>query len=319
MTHGYGDQKQFVSLLPHSNIFHLTIMDFHILLSDAEYSTKSEKRRFDSSSSCPTLSSIPSGRHLRSSSLRPNQSHTSTPSNEPNSLRMTSKRAEPLYPDSPQHLHNPKRPAVGRHMTMKKSKTDRSSLSNERNRVPKRRYVKRKNGASSSQTSSYSEDEGLDPGSESSFSKSSPTAAAQTRRNRYQTTVPSQSRLRQSLKLSSTLPLCRVPSIMDIFLDARSPSVDYDEEVFLEIADRSTWLLRRCDCREYEFLDEHSLRVYWADQGRRASIWLGLGGTGSASTAFTGPLTQLPDSFERSTATWTDSDAAVGGSAASEW
>ncbi|KAK7470361.1 hypothetical protein VKT23_001788 [Stygiomarasmius scandens] len=305
-------------------------MDFHILLSDAQYPSKPEKRGLDSSASCPTISSIPSNsgrsRHLRSSSQKPAQIHTPKGGPRLGTRIMTSlpQSNEPLFPNStPQSLSEST--SMKRHIsttttTRKKRKADTSNA-NDRHRVAAKRYVTRStNGVASlsSQSSSYSDDEDYEPDTQAMRGSTRSTRTGT--RARYQSTVPSQSQshshshLRKSLKLSTTLPLRRVPSIMDIFLDARSPSIDYDEEVFLEIAERSTWALRRCDLRDYQFLDEHSLRVYWADQGRRARIWLSLGGGSSSCTgpnAYAGgcrPLTQLPDSFERSTAGWTDTD-----------
>ncbi|THV08281.1 hypothetical protein K435DRAFT_5985 [Dendrothele bispora CBS 962.96] len=308
-------------------------MDFHILLSDAQYPSKSEKRRLDSSASCPTISSIPSnperGRHLRSSSLKPTRIHTSKGDSHQLGPRLMTSPSQPIKPlfsnDPPQGLPGSmSAPSVQRRVltTRKKQKTNSATYNvSERNRVgSKRRYATRSTHSvapASSQSSLYSDDEEYYPDTQSSRTSTHSTARA-----RYQNAVPSQSHsdshshLRKVLKLSTTLPLHRVPSIMDIFLDARSPSIDYDEEVFLEIAERSSWAIHRCDLRDYQFLDEHSLRVYWADQGKRARIWLGLGGGGnpscpgsSAYTSACGPLTQLPDSSERSTAGWTDTDA----------
>ncbi|KAE9409929.1 hypothetical protein BT96DRAFT_912842 [Gymnopus androsaceus JB14] len=87
-----------------------------------------------------------------------------------------------------------------------------------------------------------------------------------------------------STDFQEVISLTRIPSIMDVYLDAKSPSIDYTEEVFLEIADRIS-----------------ALSPSWEEQ-----IWHGRNATHS------GNLTRHPDSFERSTATWSEGLDGIG-------
>ncbi|KAJ3995520.1 hypothetical protein F5050DRAFT_1808590 [Lentinula boryana] len=119
------------------------------------------------------------------------------------------------------------------------------------------------------------------------------------------------------------ISLTRIPSIMDVYLDAKSPSIDFTEEVLLQIADRSkrlsqlsspgfalaSWPTQRhcshqdCEYRhsansdsQYSSLASEmtALNPFWEQ------IWLGKNATQLGNT------TRHPDSFERSTAAWSE-------------
>ncbi|KAJ3735166.1 hypothetical protein DFJ43DRAFT_31308 [Lentinula guzmanii] len=127
------------------------------------------------------------------------------------------------------------------------------------------------------------------------------------------------------------ISLTRIPSIMDVYLDAKSPSIDFTEEVLLEIADRIKRLSQfssprfalassptqrhclhqNCECEyrhsaksdsEYPALDSEmtALNPFWEE------IWFGKNATGLGNS------TRHPDSFERSTAAWSDSEGLNG-------
>ncbi|KAJ3782400.1 hypothetical protein GGU10DRAFT_363934 [Lentinula aff. detonsa] len=119
------------------------------------------------------------------------------------------------------------------------------------------------------------------------------------------------------------ISLTRIPSIMDVYLDAKSPSIDFTEEVLLEIADRSKRLSQLssprfalassptqrhclhqdCEYRHSANSDSHysSLASEMTALNRSwEQIWLGKNATHSGNT------TRHPDSFERSTAAWSE-------------
>lgn len=104
------------------------------------------------------------------------------------------------------------------------------------------------------------------------------------------------SRVRRVVE-SETNKLGHKPSIMDIILDAMSPSVDYSEEVLMEISDRSRDL-STLRSREYAFTDPRSLNDYWKDQG---AVWTSIPPSTPSEVA-----TTFPDSCERSTASLAD-------------
>lgn len=118
------------------------------------------------------------------------------------------------------------------------------------------------------------------------------------------------------------ISLTQIPSIMDVYLDAKSPSIDYTEEVFLEIADRS----RRLSLlnsgyalasshsvpyysshhyhREYRLSDSSdslSSEVSALNHYRKEQICHGGNDAHSGNS-----VTRHPDSFVRSTATWSE-------------
>ncbi|KAJ3741584.1 hypothetical protein DFH05DRAFT_1462610 [Lentinula detonsa] len=120
------------------------------------------------------------------------------------------------------------------------------------------------------------------------------------------------------------ISLTRIPSIMDVYLDAKSPSIDFTEEVLLEIADRTKrlsqfsspgfalaspptqrhyYLHQNCEYRQSAKSDSQNsalgsemtaLNPFWEE------IWFGKNATRL------GNITRHPDSFERSTAAWSD-------------
>ncbi|KAL0580067.1 hypothetical protein V5O48_001926 [Marasmius crinis-equi] len=115
--------------------------------------------------------------------------------------------------------------------------------------------------------------------------------------------------LRRKLSVES-IPLNRIPSFMDHFLNYQSPSVDYDsEEIMLELAYRiklnklhyilgpipSSRHIPRSEARCIQFLwDERDL---WASMSADDGFDIDMDST---------TQTRLPDSFERSTSSWTD-------------
>ncbi|KIK67762.1 hypothetical protein GYMLUDRAFT_792366 [Collybiopsis luxurians FD-317 M1] len=138
--------------------------------------------------------------------------------------------------------------------------------------------------------------------------------------------------IRHSVQDSDALiSLTRIPSIMDVYLDAKSPSIDFTEEVLSEIAVRSRRLANglalasnwpfhshsptlnshSASCRQYRLLSDLS-DVPLSPVGYVSSGVSGLSLSGEEEILFGGndPLpgnfTQHPDSFERSTATWSE-------------
>ncbi|KAK7060381.1 hypothetical protein VNI00_001146 [Paramarasmius palmivorus] len=121
--------------------------------------------------------------------------------------------------------------------------------------------------------------------------------------------------IRRKLSVES-VPLSRIPSFMDHFLNHQSPSVDYDsEEIMLEIAYRIN--LNRIRQSSY-----YATRHYPRTLGLRRRGWddAGYGDgsdydmnivTDSEAEDASSVITRHPDSFERSTSTWTDSDVSV--------
>ncbi|KAJ4479241.1 hypothetical protein J3R30DRAFT_2737288 [Lentinula aciculospora] len=124
-------------------------------------------------------------------------------------------------------------------------------------------------------------------------------------------------------KSDTRISLTQIPSIMDVYLDAKSPSIDFTEEILLEIADRSRRpsLLPSLDlalapsqtqspcsyqhCEYHHTVNSDSLSSSLASEltGLNPSweqILLGQNVTHS------GNLTRHPDSFMRSTATWSE-------------
>lgn len=89
--------------------------------------------------------------------------------------------------------------------------------------------------------------------------------------------------------------LGRKPSIMDVILDSRSPSVDFDEDALLEAIRRNQE--PTCLRYQYSFEDELSLATYWADEAVRWRM----------RTLAEGINIRFPDSDERSTASWSPS------------
>ncbi|KAJ3826424.1 hypothetical protein F5878DRAFT_639334 [Lentinula raphanica] len=118
--------------------------------------------------------------------------------------------------------------------------------------------------------------------------------------------------------------LTQIPSIMDVYLDAKSPSIDFTEEVLLEIAARSRRLSLIsspgfalasstpqslcphwdvCDARHSVNSDSQSSFLTSEMTGLNppwGQISLG------KNAAQSGSLARHPDSFERSTATWSE-------------
>jgi hypothetical protein len=82
---------------------------------------------------------------------------------------------------------------------------------------------------------------------------------------------------------------------MDVILDSRSPTVDFDEDALIE-AIRRTQEPKCLLQHQYNFTDELSLATYWADEAAR---WR----TRTLETI----TTRFPDSDERSTASWSPS------------
>ncbi|ESK95157.1 hypothetical protein Moror_13889 [Moniliophthora roreri MCA 2997] len=121
--------------------------------------------------------------------------------------------------------------------------------------------------------------------------------------------------IRRKLSVES-VPPSRIPSFMDHFLDYQSPSVDYDsEEIMLEIAYRINLNRARQSLHYTSRRYPRSLglrRRSWNDarvedgSGYDASII-----TESEAEESAGITTRHPDSFERSTSKWMDSDLTV--------
>ncbi|KAJ3757245.1 hypothetical protein EV360DRAFT_84189 [Lentinula raphanica] len=118
--------------------------------------------------------------------------------------------------------------------------------------------------------------------------------------------------------------LTQIPSIMDVYLDAKSPSIDFTEEVLLEIAARSRRLSLIsspgfalasstpqslcphrdvCDARHSANSDSQ-LSSLTSEMTGLNPPWgqISLG----KNAAQSGSLARHPDSFERSTATWSE-------------
>ncbi|KAL0067673.1 hypothetical protein AAF712_005388 [Marasmius tenuissimus] len=116
--------------------------------------------------------------------------------------------------------------------------------------------------------------------------------------------------LRRKLRVE-TIPLNRIPSFMDHFLNYQSPSVDYDsEEIMLELAYRIKMnklhhVVDLSTPRKYVISrpDTHHIQLLWAGQETWASMTAhdGFDGVSGVSTQ-----SRLPDSFERSTSSWAE-------------
>ncbi|KAK1228447.1 hypothetical protein PQX77_008510 [Marasmius sp. AFHP31] len=117
--------------------------------------------------------------------------------------------------------------------------------------------------------------------------------------------------LRRKLHVE-TIPLNRIPSFMDHFLNYQSPSVDYDsEEIMLELAYRIKlnklhYVVDPSTPRKYVISrpDTHHIQLLWAEQDTWTSMTAahdGFDGVSGVSTQ-----SRLPDSFERSTSSWTE-------------
>ncbi|KAJ3808969.1 hypothetical protein F5876DRAFT_78210 [Lentinula aff. lateritia] len=117
------------------------------------------------------------------------------------------------------------------------------------------------------------------------------------------------------------ISLTRIPSIMDVYLDAKSPSVDFTEEVVLEIADRSRRLSLlsnlgftsassqtqpRCSqsCEYSHTANSETLSSLTSEVTGLNFSWeqILLG----KNVPQSGTSTRHPDSFERSTSTWSE-------------
>ncbi|KAH7877096.1 uncharacterized protein C8R40DRAFT_1169020 [Lentinula edodes] len=117
------------------------------------------------------------------------------------------------------------------------------------------------------------------------------------------------------------ISLTRIPSIMDVYLDAKSPSIDFTEEVVLEIADRSRRLSLHSDLgftfvssqtqprysQHYEYphtVNSETLSSLTSEVTGLNSSWeqIVLG----KNVPQSGKFTRHPDSFERSTSTWSE-------------
>ncbi|KAJ4496793.1 hypothetical protein C8R41DRAFT_918052 [Lentinula lateritia] len=117
------------------------------------------------------------------------------------------------------------------------------------------------------------------------------------------------------------ISLTRIPSIMDVYLDAKSPSIDFTEEVVLEIADRSRRLSLLSNLG-FTFVSSqtqpHCSQPYeyshTANSETLSSLTSEVTGLNSSweqillgkNVPQSGESTRHPDSFERSTSTWSE-------------
>ena len=116
--------------------------------------------------------------------------------------------------------------------------------------------------------------------------------------------------LRRRLSVES-VPFNRIPSFMDHFLNYQSPSVDYDsEEIMLELAyriklNKLDHILGSSTPRNYVLShpEAHRIHLLWAKQNAWASATMNDGFDGVFDLA---TQSRHPDSFERSTSSWTD-------------
>ncbi|KAG7097296.1 hypothetical protein E1B28_004660 [Marasmius oreades] len=120
--------------------------------------------------------------------------------------------------------------------------------------------------------------------------------------------------LRQRLRVE-TIPLNRIPSFMDHFLDYQSPSVDYDsEEILLDIAFRIKLNNLRHILGGLEYgsglpedpqsSDKRAIQFLWPEK----DVWTFTFADDSYDRDYDSITTQTrhPDSFERSTSSWPD-------------
>ncbi|KAJ4492172.1 hypothetical protein C8J55DRAFT_503217 [Lentinula edodes] len=116
------------------------------------------------------------------------------------------------------------------------------------------------------------------------------------------------------------ISLSRIPSIMDVYLDAKSPSIDFTEEVVLEIADRSRRLslsnlgFTFVSSQTQPFYSQHYEYPHTVNSETLSSLTSEVTGLNSSweqivlgkNVPQSGKFTRHPDSFERSTSTWSE-------------